>query len=483
MAKYKKKISRRKFVETTGIALGGITLIPRHALGGKGFVAPSDQLNIAGVGAGGRGHGILNRAAKNNASNIVALCDVDDNRAAAAYKKYDNALRYKDFRVMLEKQKDIDAVMVATPDHTHAAVAMAAMQLGKHVYVEKPLTHNIYEARMLTEAAKRYKVATQMGNQGASGEGVRKIIEWIEAGTIGDVTRVICWTNRPIWPQGLQTPKGEHEIPEGLDWDLWLGPAPKRDYNPAYLPFRWRGWWDFGTGALGDMGCHVMDPPFRALKLGYPTSVEASVGQVYAGDFQLADIPDSCPPSSKVHLEFPAREGMPPVELIWYDGGIMPQRPEELLPDEQMGNSDGGVIFEGSKGKIMCGTYGVNPILLPTKLQKEFEEPEPSIPRVPNGSDGHQQHWVKACKEGTPTSSDFAYAGPFTEAVLMGNLGIRSYNIKKLKAGKTPSGWDPWKFPGRIKLNWDGENMKITNFDDANQFVKRKYRDGWSLGV
>lgn len=483
MSKDKNKVSRRKFLKTTGIIASGIMIVPRHVLGGKGFIAPSDKLNIAGIGVGGRGEGILNGAFKSNTSNIVALCDVDDKRAANTFTKFSNAARYKDFRVMLEKQKDIDAVMIATPDHTHAVTAMAAMQLGKHVYLEKPLTHSIYEARVLTEAAKKYKVVTQMGNQGASGDGVRKIIEWIAAGTIGEVTLVHCWTNRPIWPQGVQTPSGKYEIPPELDWDLWLGPAAERDYNPAYLPFKWRGWWDYGTGALGDMGCHIIDPPFRALKLGYPISVEASSGQVYSGDFQLADIPDSCPPSSKVHLQFPAREGMPPVELIWYDGGIMPKRPEELLPGEAMGNSDGGVIFEGSKGKIMCGVYGVNPTLLPTRLMEEFKEPEPTLPRIPGGSDGHQQNWIQACKEGSPTTSGFEYAGPFTEAVLMGNLGIRSYNFKILKEGKTPTSWDPWNFPGRIKLDWDGPNMKITNFDEANAFVKREYREGWSLGV
>ena len=483
MSKDKKKLSRRKFIKSTSTVAAGFTIIPRHVLGGAGFIAPSDKLNIAGVGAGGRGQSILKGAFKGGMVNIVALCDVDDKRAATTYKKYEKAARYKDFRQMLEKQKDIDAVMVATPDHTHAVIAMAAMQLGKHVYVEKPLAHNIYEVRMMTEAARKNKVVTQMGNHGASGDGVRKIIEWIEAGVIGDVTRVLCWTNRPIWPQGIQTPKGKHEIPDGLDWDLWQGPAKERDYNPAYLPFKWRGWWEYGTGALGDMGCHVIDPPFRALKLGYPTSVEASVGQVYSGDFQLADIPDSCPPSSKVHLEFPARGDMPPVEMIWFDGGIMPKRPEELLPDEPMGNSDGGVIFEGSKGKIMCGVYGVNPTLLPTSLHKDFKEPEETIPRIKNGAAGHQQNWVEACIHGTSTTSGFEYAGPFTEAVLMGNLGIRSYNMKKLKVGKTPQSWDPWKFPGRLKLEWDGPNMKVINFDDANQFVKREYRDGWSLGV
>ena len=479
--KTKTKSSRRKFIKNTSLSAASFMIVPRYVLGGKGFISPSDKLNIAGIGIGGRGHGIVKGAYNEGANNIVALCDVDQKYAKRTFEEYPKAKRFKDFRKMLRKRKDIDAVMVGTPDHTHAVIALTAMQMGKHVYVEKPLTHDIYEARILTQAAAKYKVATQMGNQGASGEGVRLIMEWIDAGVIGDVTKVHCWTNRPIWPQGIPTPKEKQEIPKDLDWDLWLGTAPFRDYNAAYLPFKWRGWWDFGTGALGDMACHIMDPPYRALKLGYPIEVEASVGQVYSGDFVLADYTDSCPPSSKIHIKFPARGAMPPVEMVWYDGGILPKRPDELEDGEAMGDSGGGVIFEGSRGKIMCGVYGRNPTLLPTKAMKFFKQPEKTIPRIEGDAAGHQLDWVKSCKEGTPTASSFDYAGPFTETVLMGNLAIRSFNYKKLKPGKKVGDWDPYEFPGRKKLLWDGENMRITNFEEGNQFVKRNYRAGWSL--
>ena len=472
----KKHFSRRQFLRTGAVVSTGLMILPRHVLGGPGYVAPSDRLNIAGIGAGGRGQSILGDAKKNKFAQIVALCDVDDKRAEGTYRANKKAKRYKDFRVMLEQQKDIDAVMIATPDHTHAVAAMAAIQLKKHVYVEKPLTHNIYEARMLTEAARKYKVVSQMGNQGSSGDGIRQICEWIDAGIIGEVRRVHCWTNRPIWPQGIASPSGQHKIPAHLDWDLWLGPAPQRNYHPAYLPFKWRGWWDYGTGALGDMGCHIIDPAFKALKLGYPTAVEASVGQVYVDDFRLADFPDSCPPSSKVHYQFPDRDNLPAVELIWYDGGILPRRPDELLPDEPLGEN--GTLFDGSKGKIICGVYGSNPRLLPTKANDNFNPPDPTIPRVP---EGHVGNWIKGCREGTPTSSNFDYAGPLTETVLMGNLAIRAYNQKKLKKGKRPGDWAPWKYEGRKQLLWDGEKMQITNYEAANQFVKRDYREGWSL--
>ena len=471
------KNSRRKFLKNSAVAAGGVMIVPRHVLGGVGYTAPSDKLNLAYVAVGGRG---ARHVQQTRSENMIAFCDVSDETAAGTYKQFPKVPRYKDFRTMLEKEKDIEAVMIATPDHTHATVAMAAMRLDKHVYVEKPLTHNIYEARMLTQTAAERKLVTQMGNQGSSGDGVRDIIEWIEAGTIGEVTKVHCWTNRPIWPQGVATPEGKFEVPADLDWDLWLGPAPMRDYNPAYLPFKWRGWWDYGTGALGDMGCHVMDPPFKALKLGYPVAVEASTVQTYIGDFYEADYKDSCPPASKVHLFFPERGEMPAVELIWYDGGIMPPRPAELEPNEPMGNWDGGVIFEGSEGKIMCEVYGRNPKLLPTKLMNDFKKPEKTLPRV-KGS--HQMQWVNAVKDNDPTvvSSPFEYAGPFTESILMGNLGIRSYDYKVLKKGSKPGNWAPYTYPGRTRLLWDGENMNITNFDLANQFVKREYRDGWSL--
>jgi predicted dehydrogenase len=360
----------------------------------------------------------------------------------------------------------------------HAPIAMAAMKLGKHVYIEKPLTHDIYEARMLTEAAKRYKIVTQMGNQGSSGDDTRKIETWVQQGVLGDVHTVQTWTNRPVWPQGIPTPQQKMPVPKEVDWELWLGTAPYRDYHEAYMPFRWRGWWDYGTGALGDMGCHIMDVPFRALKLGYPLSVECSVGSVYADFFQQAHYADSCPPSSVVYLKFPARGNMPEVDFSWSDGGIMPKRPEELLPDEPMGDEDGGMILEGTKGKLIAGMWGRKPSLLPTSLMQKVTLSPPAMPLVEGGPEGHQQQWVKACKKGPGayTSSPIEIAGALTETVIMGNLAVRSYGYRQPKAdGKG------YTFPGRKKLLWDGQQMKITNFDEANQFVKREYRQGWRL--
>lgn len=449
-------------------------IVPRHVLG-RGYTAPSDRLRVAGIGVGGKGESDLADIAKGPAD-IVVLCDVDDNRAANSVKRFPKAKYYKDFREMLDKEhKNIDAVTVSTPDHQHAVAAMAAMQLGKHVYVQKPLTHDIYEARMLTEAAKKYKVVTQMGNQGASGDGVRQLMEWYNAGLIGDVHTVYCWTNRPVWPQGLPWPTASAEIPKGLDWDLWLGTAPKKDFVNKLVPFNWRGWWDYGTGALGDMGCHIVEPPFRVLGLGYPTSAEASVGSVYVDEFKQGYFPDSCPPSSHVIMNFKGKSG--DIKLHWMDGGIQPARPEELGPNERMGDGGNGAIFVGTKGKMMCGTYGMYPSLLPTSRNAEANVPK-TIARVP---EGHYVQWVNACIAGygkKELSAPFDIAGPLTETILMGNLAIRSYDVRKPKAdGK---GFD---YPGRyIKLLWDGPNMKITNFDDANQFVKRTYRDGWTLG-
>ena len=339
------------------------------------------------------------------------------------------------------------------------------------MYTEKPLTHDISEARLLTEAEQRYKVVTQMGNQGSSGDDTRRVEAWIQQGLIGTVETVHVWTNRPVWPQGVSTPTGTSAVPAELDWNLWLGTAAWREYNPAYLPATWRGWWPFGTGALGDMGCHFMDVPFRALKLGYPESVECSVGGVYSGFFVEAEYPDSCPPSSKIHIQFPARETMPAVELIWYDGGILPKRPAELLPDEEMAEQDGGIIFEGSKGKIIAGLFGRNPKLLPTRLMKEASLPAPTRPLVAGGPEGHQNQWTAACKQGwgAATSSPFSLAGPLTETVLMGNLAIRSY-LHRVTTGSRNS------YPGRKKLLWDGKAMRITNFEPANRFVRREYR-------
>ena len=469
-----KKVNRRSFVKKTALTSASFFIVPRYVLGGPGYTAPSDRVNIAAIGAGGKGDSNIrwclgwDKDTGEMQENLVAMCDVDDENAKTSYARFPKARRFRDFRVMLqEMEKDIDAVIVSTPDNTHAVAAMAAMKLGKHVYVEKPLTHDVYEARMLTEAAEKYNVITQMGNQGSSGDDIRRVCEWIWAGTIGDIREVHCWTNRPVWPQGLERPSTNQPIPATLDWDLWLGPAPQQAYDPAFVPFSWRGWWDFGTGALGDMACHVMDPAFRALKLRYPSSVEASTVVQYSRMRGREDYAASCPQASIIHLDFPAREGMPPVTVHWYDGGMMPRRPDELLPNEPMGNWDGGVLFIGDDGKIMCDTYGKNPRLLPTKLMKEFNEPDPSIPRV---AVSHQRSWVEAIKGGPKPSSSFDYAGPFTEMVLMGNLALRSLIVKEGD-----------KYTGQRKLLWDGENMKITNYAPANQFVKRNYREGWSL--
>ena len=479
-------VTRRTFLTHTAVAAGGLMIVPRHVLGGPGYRAPSDRLNIAGIGAGGRGTQVLagasafDEASGDTLENIVALTDVDDARAANTYGRYEKAARYRDYRVMLdEMHSSIDAVMIATPDHMHAVQAMAAMQLGKHVYVEKPLTHDVYEARMLTEAARRYNAVTQMGNQGNSGEGIRQVCEWIWAGTIGDVTKVHTWTNRPVWPQGLVRPKETPPVPDTLDWDLWIGTAPMRPYHPTYLPFSWRGWWDFGTGALGDMACHIVDPVYRSLKLGYPTAVEASAS-VFVENWAPIDNLGSAPNSSMIRFEFPAREDMPPCEVIWYDGGLLPPRPDELGDNERMGDGGGGCIFEGTKGKIMCETYGFNPTLLPTSLMEDFEAPPTTLPRVEGDTSGHQRVWVEACKGGDPCSSNFDYAGPFTEMVLMGNLALRSFMLAEMQEG--PGGRRRRSFPGRKKLRWDGDNMRITNFDAANQFVRRTYREGYSLG-
>lgn len=455
MKQQEKKTSRRRFLGTVA-ATAAFTIVPRHVLGGKAYAAPSDKLNIATIGAGGMGQANTKNCAEEN---IVALCDVDDVRATDTYKLFPNAKQYRDFRVMLDKQKDIDAVIVATPDHTHTVAAMAAMSLGKHVYVQKPLTRLVSEARLLTETARKYKVVSQMGNQGHSGEGVRQVCEWIWAGTIGEVHEVQAWTNRPVWPQGIGRPVETPPVPSTLDWDLWLGPAPVRPYNPVYLPFGWRAWWDFGAGALGDMACHVLDPVFSALKLKYPVTVEACTSTFVSPEKMWVKVEnkETYPQASIVYYTFPARESMPEVKVTWFDGGLMPPRPDEMGPDEEMGNNSSGVIFIGSKGKLMCGTYGDNPRLLPASKMATFTPPPKTIPRV-EGT--HEQNWIRACKGLDKATSTFDYSGPMTEAVVMGNLAIR--------------------FPNR-RLDWDGENMRFTNFADANDYVQMHYREGWAL--
>ena len=452
-------VSRRGLLKGT-VTAAAFTVVPRHVLGGAGNTAPSEKLNIAGVGVGGMGKNNL-RACESE--NIVALCDVDDAYAAPSYERYPKAKRYRDFRDMLDKQKNIDAVIVATPDHTHAPIASAVMKMGKHVYVQKPLSHSVYEARMLTETARANNVVTQMGNQGHSGDGIRLICEWIEAGAIGPVREVHAWTNRPVWPQGIEVdrPREQPPVPATLDWDRWLGPAPYRPYHPTYAPNSWRAWWDFGTGSLGDLGCHVMDPVCWALKLRYPVSVEACIS-TYWHDFWKKTEPknETYPRSTIVRYAFPARGTMPAVDVTWWDGGMMPPRPEELEPGRMMGDSDGGVLFIGDRGKLMAGCYGKSPRLIPETKMREFQRPEPTIPRIPDGLSGHEKDWVRACKGGAPASSNFDYSGRLSEMVLMGNLAVR--------------------FPLR-RLLWDGAKMEVTNDADANAYVRREYRSGWTL--
>lgn len=478
-------VSRRSFLQkSAAAAVGSFFIVPRHVLG-KGFVAPSDKLNIAGVGVGGKGNSDVNNAWNNGKENIVALVDVDWKMGAKCFDKHPTARKYKDYRKMLDEMgKDIDAVIVSTPDHTHAIVAIAAMEMGKHVYVQKPLAHSLHETRVLTEAARKYKVVTQMGNQGASNPGQLQILDWFDKGLIGPVHETHIWTNRPVWPQGIPFPTQKQAVPDHLDWDLWVGPAEWVDYSPAWHPFKWHGWWNTGTGALGDMGCHLIDSAFRTLRLGYPTEVEASVGQVFIKDWEAEYIPEGCPPSSTIQLKFPATShNKSDVKMTWYDGGIRPFHPDLIPADDPLGEADSsnGVMLIGSKGVISCGTYGRNPVLYlkggekRTMAQGSFKNKYSDLPEF-----GHQVSWTDACKAGFNSkehkalTSSFDYSGPLNETVIMGNLAIRSYTYREANAdGKG------FKYPGRKKLIWDGKNQKITNFDPANQFVKRKYREGW----
>jgi predicted dehydrogenase len=452
-------VPRRTFLASAAAATG-FTIVPRHVLGGQDTPAPSDKLNIAAVGVGGMGKTNLKNC---EAENIVALCDVDFGLADPVFKKYPNARTYRDFRVMLDEQKDIDAVIVATPDHTHAVIAMAAMERKKHVYVQKPLTHSVAEARLLTETARKYGVATQMGNQGHSGEGIRLLCEWVWDGAIGPIREAHAWTNRPVWPSGIEVdrPTDTPAVPPGLDWDLWLGPARSRPYHPTYHPAKWRAWWDFGTGSLGDMGCHIVDPLFWALKLKYPISVEASISKYWQAFFEETKSRNEMfPRSTIVRFRFPAREEMPEVNVTWWDGGLMPARPAGLEPDRRLGDKDGGIILIGDGGAIMANCYGESPRLFPESAMKNYKRPRKTVERIPEGSDGHEKDWIRACKGGKPASSNFDYSGPLSETVLMGNLAVR--------------------FPDRPLL-WNGEAMEVTNDKDANAYVRREYREGWHL--
>ena len=477
-------ISRRRFLGATASAAGLFSIVPSYAVSGLGYTAPSDKLNIAGIGVGGKGQVNIHNM---SSENIVALCDIDSEYAKKCFDQYPNAKKYVDYRKMFDEfAKSIDAVVIATPDHTHAVCAMAAMQLGKHVYVQKPLTHSVYESRVLLEASRRYKVVTQMGNEGHSSDSVSDVCEWIWSGAIGEVSHVDAWTDRPIWPQGLTRPTQEMQLPEHIDWDLFIGPAAMRPYNRAYHPWDWRGWWDFGTGALGDMACHVLDVVFAAMKLGHPVSVEACSTAINS---------ESAPIASTIEYVFPARpkEGnlnMPQVSVTWYDGGLHPRRPEGLPDGAELGEGKNGIIFHGTKGVLMCGNYGGRYKLLPEDKFRDLPKPPARLRRV---GMSHEMDFVRACKE-SPKSrvlplSNFEYAGPLNEMVVMGNLAVRMQSLNK-------------------KLLWDGVNMRITNLSDtdeivvnngiprqepreirlnakqaAEEYVRHTYRPGWSLGV
>lgn len=446
-----KQISRRRFIAATAAA-SLFNIVPRNVLGGPQHTPPSEKLNIAGIGIGGMGGGNIRNCAREN---IVALCDVDHAYAAKTFAVYPQAKRYKDYRVMLEKQKDIDAVVIATPDHTHAVISMAAMQMGKHVFCQKPLTHDIYETRMLTKAAKETGVVTQMGIQGHSQEGLRLICEWIWDGAIGAIREVDTWCSLSYAPHGhtwwssplSDRPKEGQPVPAGLDWDLWIGPAPMRPYHSCYHPKVWRCWWDFGCGMMGDRGAHTLDSVYSALKLTFPTSIEGS--GIVGGNAEVH------PAKAIVTYRFPKREGFPPLKLTWYEGQE-PPRPKELEEGRRL-PKEGGVLFKGDKGTIMCGVYGNSPRLIPESAMQAYKLPAKTIPRIKGG---HEQNWAQAIKEDRKASADFSYSGPFNEIALLGNLAKR--------------------FPGR-ELKWDGKNMRVTNLDEANEWVKRPHRKGWSL--
>lgn len=445
------RVSRRNFL-TTAAAIASVTIVPRHVVGGAGQTPPSERLQIAGIGVGGQGAWDLEQI---KGHNIVALCDVDWDYAEKTFRKYPDAKKYKDFRELFDKQPSLDAVVIGTPDHIHAVASMAAIKRGKHVYCEKPLTRTVFEARALRLAAREHKVATQMGNQGMAFEGNRLINEWLADGAIGTVREVHVWSDRPThsgklplyWAQGVERPKDQPPVPTTLDWDLWLGPAPLRPYHSAYAPFRWRGWWDFGSGGLGDMGIHNIAPVFSALNLDAPTTVDASATTVNSETLPLA----SC-----VHYDFPARDGRPAVKLHWYDGGLLPPRPEELEPGRDLNRED-GVLFVGDRGKMLVdGWGGHSPRLLPEKRMAEYRRPPKTLPR----SIGHHQEWLEACKHGTPTRSSFDFAGPLTEAVLLGTVCVRV---------------------GGQQLAWDSAQLKVTNVAEANKLLHYDYRPGWTL--
>jgi predicted dehydrogenase len=448
-------INRRQFLgASAGMAMGtsAFQVLPRHILGATNRPAPNDRLNIAGIGIGGMGGANLRNL---QSENIIALCDVDHNYAAKTLEEYPDAKRYTDYREMLDKETGIDAVVIATPDHTHAVIAMAAMRAGKHVYCQKPLTHTVHEARALAKAAEECGVCTQMGIQGHSGPGARQVREWIQAGVIGEVREVLTWCSLTYYPWGHASwsspvgsrPEETPPLPEGLDWDLWIGPAPHRPYHPCYHPRTWRSWRDFGCGMMGDRGAHTLDPVVWALDLGAPERISAMNTDLNEETFPIA---------SKVRYEFPARGDRPAVTVHWFDG-LEPAWPREIDNPREPGDGEGGALFIGEKGLLTCGTYGNSPRLLPESKMKDFTPPPESIPRVKSS---HEMDWVRAIKEGGRAGAEFRYAGPLTETALLGNIAK--------------------SFP-RTVLYWNSDTMRFSDNSEAGALVNPPYREGWKF--
>jgi predicted dehydrogenase len=444
--------NRRGFLKSAAATASTFTILKA---GSARTYAANEKLNIVSIGAGGRAAADIQAVASQN---IIALCDVDQNRAASMFDRFPDAKRYKDYRVMLQElDSQIDAVIVGTPDHHHFPASMAAVRQGKHVYCEKPLTHSVWEARELTLAARRAGVATQMGNQAQATDQTRIVQEFVLDNAVGQIREAHIWTDRPsrglfdeYWPQGVSRPADEPTVPDTLAWDLWLGPAPERPYNSAYLPTKWRGWWDFGTGALGDIACHFFDPVFRALKLGPPNSVEASSTRVNT---------ETYPVGSMITFHFPARGDMAPVKLVWYDGGLRPPRPAAFKDGDVMGTN--GLLLVGDDDAVLMSDW-TSWRIYPDARAREYGTPPKVLPR----SAGHHAEWIEACKGGPAAGSNFDWAGPMTETILLGNVALRS----QLREDLT-----------RTKLKWDATKLAFSNHPAANQFLRREYRTGWNV--